>query len=318
MKKKKKHKSSAVASVISVISANRDAGQDEEEGTKSSLSSPASSSTAKLTIRMDAGQEQQHPISFVKAGTCHHLCRPSAHPLILILFVLILVISLQPSHGNDMSPPSLPKNGTTRSPFHPTFAPYPATPVPQQPKRISSSGGPSLGSRFLSFLRSVRGTLEDVVSDVDPGVDRVFYMEKNETDAPRPDRMAEIILRKSSILTGGESRIIACRIYADTKTVTEKISKLKTEDKKKMITGEEMVNLIMNCNDIDKMKPYMIPTLKTEQQLLQPSAKGRDDNDDSDDNSVNNSTSRKSPPPGGEDEKNGVFDGVAIYPGTKW
>jgi hypothetical protein len=278
---------------------------------------------------MEAGQEEvqppQHLIRFHKTGTQlhhHHHHDPLSAQQLILLSILILVIILQCSHGNDMNPPSLPKNGTTRSPFHPTFAPYPATPVPQQPKSgirtsSSSSASSSLQSRFLSFLRSVRGTLEDVVSGVDPGVDRVYYLEKNETDIPRPDRMAEVILRNRSILTGGESRIIACRIYADSKTVSEKMNKMKADDKKKFISEEEMANLISNCNDIDKMKPYMVPTLKTEQQLLQPSAKGRDD-DEADESSINNTTSRKSPPPGGEDEKSGVFDGVAIYPGTKW
>lgn len=250
------------------------------------------------------------------SGAGHRVTHSNqVHPHLpfLLLILLIIILICEYAQGNDIRPPSIPKNGTTRSPFEPTFATPAPTPVPQPPR------GTSFGSRFLSFLRSVRGTLEDVVSDVDPGVDRVFYLERNETGDVSMDRMAEIILRKSSILTLGESRIIACRIYADPKTVTDKLEKRRggqekdnKDQEQKIISGQEMVNLINNCNDIDKMKPYMFPTLRTEHQLLSSDEQAEESVD------IMNSTSRKSPAPGGEDEKSGVFDGVAIYPGTKW
>ena len=238
--------------------------------------------------------------------------------------LLLLLAAVTGSDCNDTLPVSVPRQGTTRSPFQPTFAPYAATPVPQPPKGSSTA---TIGSRFLSFLRNIRGTLEDVVSDVDPGVERILYMVHNESSSESggnsKERLAEVIMRKNSILTRGASRIIGCRIYADPKVISERrnaaaaaaaasnSSTSNSQLQRKYVTPREMANLINNCNDIDKMKPYMIPTLRTEQELLSG-------DDEASGSGVTMSTSRKSPAPGGEDEKSGVFDGVAIYPGTKW
>lgn len=248
--------------------------------------------------------------------------------LILISSSLLLLSPMSRVQANDTIPMAPPRNGTTRSPFHPTFAPGAAS-TPVVPPRKPSSPPSLLGSRFLSFLRSVRGTLEDVVSGVDPGVTRVLYQETGQTEGQTEGRVAEIILRKSSILTGGGSRIIGCRIFppndvkgtTTTTTTTSTTPSPENEGKaitRRLISRRQMSNLVKNCADIDKMKPYMIPTLKTEQQLLSDKRTELDKKKKSNGTYVMSGstlTARKSTP---EEEKNGVFDGVAIYPGTKW
>lgn len=153
---------------------------------------------------------------------------------------------------------------------------------------------------WTALIRRIRGSIDNLTQRIRSEINnnksisetrevRTFYIEKNSTGNAKNNRMIEIVS-----LPGDSTELISCRIYGNPSTINDRI-KSYSSNSIKYVKNSEMQNVLSKCQDFFK------------QQMAKFNSNTRID---SNNNTESNSTN--------ENEESGLFDGIAIYPGTKW
>lgn len=135
-----------------------------------------------------------------------------------------------------------------------------------------------------STNNSINNSTNSPTTQTPTGPERVFYMEKNETGKVKKSRMIEVISLSQEV--------ISCRVYGQQSSIESRLNRY-SSSKPKYVERSEMQNVLTSCQNYfnNQLKPV-----------------------DSNRTQSDNGTSKSED----DEEEKGIFEGIAIYPGTKW